>query len=78
MNNIKRLMMVVLSLFAPTMATPMTTQAADDLGIEIPTQGDGEKAQIGQRVTVHYEGRLTDGTMFVCSEGASRLIYPWP
>ena len=63
-RNMKRHLAAVLSLFILIMGSPMTTQAADDLGIEILTKGDGDKAQIGQRVTVHYEGRLTDGTMF--------------
>ena len=46
-----------------TTGSPMTAQA-EDLGIEILTKGDGATAQLGQRVTVHYEGRLLDGTMF--------------
>ena len=50
-------------LFIVTIGTPMTT-AAEELGIEILTKGDGAIAQSGQRVTVHYEGRLEDGTMF--------------
>ena len=45
------------------MVFPMTAQS-DDLGIEILTSGQGEIAKVGQRVTVHYEGRLEDGTMF--------------
>ena len=37
---------------------------ATDLDIEILTAGDGAIAETGKRVSVHYEGRLTDGTVF--------------
>ena len=38
-----------------------------ELDIEILTAGDGITAAAGKRVTVHYEGRLTDGTVFDAS-----------
>lgn len=41
----------------------MTAQS-DELGIEVLTKGDGDIAQSGMRVTVHYEGKLVDGTEF--------------
>ena len=40
---------------------------ATDLDIEILTAGDGAIAETGKRVSVHYEGRLTDGTVFDAS-----------
>ena len=42
---------------------PMTAHS-EELDIEILTKGDGETAQSGMRVTVHYEGTLLDGTPF--------------
>ena len=34
------------------------------LKIEVMQEGHGDVAEHGQRVIVHYEGRLTDGTVF--------------
>ena len=34
---------------------------ADELQIDIITEGDGAVAEVGTRVSVHYEGRLEDG-----------------
>ena len=60
---------------------------AADLDIEILTAGDGITAVAGKRVTVHYEGRLTDGTVFDASRnrgqpfaftiGAGQVIRGW-
>ena len=60
---------------------------AADLDIEILTAGDGITAEAGKRVTVHYEGRLTDGTVFDASRnrgqpfaftiGAGQVIRGW-
>ena len=33
---------------------------ANELKIEVMQEGDGDVAEHGKRVTVHYEGRLTD------------------
>ena len=37
---------------------------AADLSYEIVKPGDGDTAQQGMQVSVHYQGRLTDGTVF--------------
>ena len=37
---------------------------AADLSYDIIAEGDGETAQNGMQVSVHYQGRLTDGTIF--------------
>ena len=36
----------------------------DVLGITTLQQGDGQEAQVGDTVSVHYEGTLSDGTKF--------------
>ena len=60
---------------------------ADELKIEVMQEGDGDVAENGQRVTVHYEGRLTDDTVFDASKprgqpfsftiGAGQVIPGW-
>ena len=57
------------------------------LKIEVMREGDGDVAEHGQRVTVHYEGRLTDDTVFDSSRprgqpfgftiGAGQVIQGW-
>ena len=37
---------------------------AADLSFEVIAEGDGETAKNGMQVSVHYRGRLTDGTVF--------------
>jgi len=37
---------------------------AADLSFEVIAEGDGETAKNGMQVSVHYQGRLTDGTIF--------------
>lgn len=49
-----------------------TTAMAADLKIEILTEGSGPVAETGQRVVVHYEGRLADGEMFDASRPRER------
>lgn len=41
--------------------------AQNGLDIEIITEGTGAAATKGQRVSVHYEGKLTDGSVFDAS-----------
>ncbi len=36
----------------------------EELTVETLKEGDGEKAELGDRLTVHYEGRLLDGEIF--------------
>ena len=60
---------------------------ADDLKIEVLQRGDGDLAEIGQRVTVHFEGRLTNDKMFDASRprdqpvsftiGSGQVIKGW-
>jgi peptidylprolyl isomerase len=61
---------------ASWMVTPMMTHAADKTAAATPqktpsgleyimvTEGKGEKPKKGQTVSVHYDGRLQDGTLF--------------
>ena len=65
----------------------VTLAMADELKIEVMQDGDGDVAENGQRVTVHYEGRLTDDTVFDASKprgqpfsfiiGAGQVIQGW-
>ena len=60
---------------------------AEEFQIEVIKEGKGEIAGIGQRVTVHYEGRLADQTVFDSSKnrdqpfsftlGAGQVIKGW-
>ena len=60
---------------------------AAELQIETITEGDGAVAEIGTRVSVHYEGRLEDGEVFDASRprgqafaftiGAGQVIRGW-
>ena len=60
---------------------------ADKLKIEVMQEGNGDVAEHGQCVTVHYEGRLTDDTVFDASKprgqpfsftiGAGQVIQGW-
>ena len=60
---------------------------AAELETETLTEGNGEIAEVGKRVSVHYEGRLEDGTVFDGSRprgqafsftiGAGQVIQGW-
>ena len=60
---------------------------ADGFKIEVIREGKGDIAESGQRVAVHYEGRLTDDTVFDASRrrgqpftftvGAGQVIQGW-
>ena len=75
--------------FLPLVAALMIgkTVMADELQIEILTAGDGITAEAGKRVSVHYEGRLADGSVFDASRprgqpfaftiGAGQVIRGW-
>ena len=45
---------------------------AAELEMETLTEGTGEIAEVGKRVSVHYEGRLEDGTVFDGSRPRAR------
>ena len=65
----------------------MTAANANDLQINILQPGDGQEAESGSEVTVHYTGWLMDGTKFDSSRdrgepfsltlGAGRVIPGW-
>ena len=67
--------------------TTGTTAMAAELEMETLTEGNGEIAEVGKRVSVHYEGRLEDGTVFDGSRprgqafsftiGAGQVIRGW-
>ena len=60
---------------------------AVEFKIEVMQEGNGDVAEQGQRVTVHYEGRLADDTVFDASKptgqpfsftiGAGQVIQGW-
>ena len=67
--------------------TTETTAMAAELEMETLTEGNGDIAEVGKRVSVHYEGRLEDGTVFDGSRprgqafsftiGAGQVIRGW-
>ena len=76
--------------FSPMMlafSVMVSVVMADELKIEVMQEGHGDVAEHGQRVTVHYEGRLTDDTVFDTSRhrdqpfsftiGAGQVIQGW-
>lgn len=64
-----------------------TSLMADELKIEILNEGSGQEAEQGNRVSVHYEGKLEDGSVFDASRprgqtfsftlGAGQVIQGW-
>jgi peptidylprolyl isomerase len=48
---------------------PKTVKTASGLEYTITTKGNGKKASIGDKVTVHYTGKLTNDTVFDSSVG---------
>lgn len=79
--------LLIASLLVLSPLLQMESAMAEELQIEILTEGDGDTAVSGMRVTVHYEGRLTDGTVFDSSYsrgqpfgftlGAGQVIRGW-
>jgi len=77
----------ILGLLALAFCLTSGAVMADEIQIEILTEGDGATAEIGQRVRVHYEGRLSDDTVFDASKprgqpfsftiGAGQVIKGW-
>ena len=72
----------------PSSANTNTSMDTSKLIIEDEVIGKGEEAKAGMKVTVHYVGTLTDGTMFDASRkhgnqgftfalGAGQVIKGW-
>jgi rhodanese-related sulfurtransferase len=59
-GKLSRLVMCLL----PVMMILGVTVNAADLSYEVLVEGKGDLAKKGQQVSVHYQGRLTDGTVF--------------
>ncbi len=59
---------------AAALAFALSTAAAGaaELGIEEIAEGEGPAASPGHRVSVHYDGRLADGTPFDSSRDRGR------
>ena len=81
---IKRFTLLVITLL--TLLSP-TAMASDAFKMETLREGAGDKATAGQSVSVHYEGKLTDGTVFDASRprgqpfsftlGSGQVIEGW-
>lgn len=73
--------------YSPDVAKIMPDTSTNTLGIETLTSGEGETAEPGNRVSVHYTGWLVDGTKFDSSLdrgtpftftlGAGQVIQGW-
>lgn len=50
--------------FLPILLFLGVNVGAANLSFEVIAEGNGETAQNGMQVSVHYQGRLTDGTIF--------------
>ena len=80
-NRITALFAIYLTLLATSAI------ASDAFKIETIRAGSGDKAAAGQSVSVHYEGKLTDGTVFDASRprgqpfsftlGSGQVIKGW-
>lgn len=53
---------------------PGVTELPSGLQYEVLQEGTGPRPSPSDRVTVHYEGRLLDGTVFNTSEGMGRAM----
>ena len=56
--------LVILTIFCGLLNIINNTANAKELLIETIVQGSGELAKSGMRVSVHYTGKLSDGTVF--------------
>ena len=87
MDRIKAVKKWFLRLLVLTCLITGKNAMAADLQIETLTAGDGAVAEAGNRVSVHYEGRLEDGEVFDASRprgqpfaftiGAGQVIRGW-
>ncbi|MGB3947990.1 MAG: FKBP-type peptidyl-prolyl cis-trans isomerase, partial [Bacteroidia bacterium] len=50
-------------------ANPQTMKTASGLEYTIKEKGNGKKAQVGDKIVVHYTGKLTNDTVFDSSVG---------
>ena len=57
-------LLVLLTLFVFYFGMNITPAAASELRSQILSKGEGSSAQAGNQVTVHYTGKLSDGTVF--------------
>ncbi|MFT5143621.1 MAG: FKBP-type peptidyl-prolyl cis-trans isomerase [Thalassolituus oleivorans] len=57
-----------------TSKLPGVTTTASGLQYEVLTAGEGEKPNVGSRVTVHYEGTLPNGDVFDSSYARGETI----
>lgn len=56
-------------------ATAETAKSATELKIEDQETGKGAEAVPGKKITVHYTGKLTDGTQFDSSVGREPFTF---
>lgn len=62
---IMTLILVGIYFFMPNQNQSDSNQETkNNIEVVVKRQGSGEKPKTGQKVTVHYDGRLLDGTMF--------------
>ena len=50
------------------MAASASSTTAGELKVDVVAVGVGEQAENGMQISVHYEGRLNDGTVLVLSD----------
>mgnify|MGYP001293563062 CR=1 FL=1 len=62
----------LLNLFTLAFTIMGNAVMAADLKIDVIREGDGDVAENGQRVIVHYEGRLTDNNVFDSSRARGK------
>ena len=78
---------IILSLGTMGFFAISVAQTSSELTFEIITAGTGEQAKSGQRATLHYIGKLEDGSVFDSSRdrgepfsftlGAGQVIQGW-
>ena len=57
------------------MAALASSTTASELKVDVVSVGVGEQAENGMQISVHYEGRLNDGTVLCCqtNENSHRI-----
>jgi rhodanese-related sulfurtransferase len=84
---VKKIFFFILLIGSLFSTASLTISAEDGLQITINQEGSGARAEIGMSVSVHYTGRLEDGTVFYSSIprgkpftftlGAGQVIKGW-